>query len=485
MCAHTHSVSPSTVVAAYDLLQAQGLVEARRQRGFFVRDRAALPTGHGRTGRRAGAAAGAGGRHGADPQHVPARQGGQGGPGMGTLPEPGWMPALLQRALRRVCGRPNRRRRAWLRYGDPAGDAGLRARAGAPPGRPGHRRHAGQIVTTIGATHALDLVARTLLQPRATRCWWTSPAGRWSSPASRAVGMRLLPVPRGPDGAGPGRDGRTAAGPPAAPVRHGVGAAQPDRQSLTLAARTRCCAGRAHDLTIVEDDTYSLAGAAARHHGWRSWTACSARSTCRASRRSWRRNWRVGYLAAAPALAERLIDTKLLGTLTTPGAAGARRGLVPGPGHCCAAMPSAWPTRLDAARPRTVRLAARQRLPASCRRRRQGLFGWVDVGVDTEPLAQRLLDEGWLLAPGTLFHATPRPSTLMRINFATAQDARFWQQFAAPRGVNSWRRARLIPRIRGAKIRKVTTCVDAQAYDIRSRFGLSCFAPRCPKGPPI
>src|SRR5215510_10381256 len=37
-CARRHSVSPHTVVAAYDQLLAQGLVEARRQRGFFVRD---------------------------------------------------------------------------------------------------------------------------------------------------------------------------------------------------------------------------------------------------------------------------------------------------------------------------------------------------------------------------------------------------------------------------------------------------------------
>ena len=36
-CARRHAVSPYTVVAAYDQLQAQGLVEARRQRGFFVR----------------------------------------------------------------------------------------------------------------------------------------------------------------------------------------------------------------------------------------------------------------------------------------------------------------------------------------------------------------------------------------------------------------------------------------------------------------
>jgi DNA-binding transcriptional regulator YhcF (GntR family) len=36
-CAQQHGVSPSTVVAAYDQLLAQGLVEARKNRGFFVR----------------------------------------------------------------------------------------------------------------------------------------------------------------------------------------------------------------------------------------------------------------------------------------------------------------------------------------------------------------------------------------------------------------------------------------------------------------
>ena len=37
-CARQQGVSAYTVVAAYDKLLAQGLVEARRQRGFFVRD---------------------------------------------------------------------------------------------------------------------------------------------------------------------------------------------------------------------------------------------------------------------------------------------------------------------------------------------------------------------------------------------------------------------------------------------------------------
>jgi DNA-binding transcriptional MocR family regulator len=38
-----------------------------------------------------------------------------------------------------------------------------------------------------------------------------------------------------------------------------------------------------------------------------------------------------------------------------------------------------------------------------------------------------MLDDGWLLAPGALFHATPRATSLMRINFAATQDARFWR----------------------------------------------------------
>jgi DNA-binding transcriptional MocR family regulator len=84
---------------------------------------------------------------------------------------------------------------------------------------------------------------------------------------------------------------------------------------------------------------------------------------------------------------------------------------------------------MDAARARTVRLARE----AGCHFAAPpaGLFGWVDVGTDTEALAQALLDEGWLTAPGTLFHATPRPTTLMRVNFATAQDARFWRRLRA------------------------------------------------------
>ena len=64
--------------------------------------------------------------------------------------------------------------------------------------------------------------------------------------------------------------------------------------------------------------------------------------------------------------------------------------------------------RLDAARARTVRLAEAHGCRFAAEPR--GLFGWVDAGVDTERLAHAMIDD-WLLAPGSLFHARPRPTT--------------------------------------------------------------------------
>ena len=87
--------------------------------------------------------------------------------------------------------------------------------------------------------------------------------------------------------------------------------------------------------------------------------------------------------------------------------------------------------RLDQARARSTKLV----LAAGCRLASEpaGLFGWVDTGVDTDALAQRMLDEGYMLAPGALFHANRQPSSLMRINFANAQDAAFWKVFTRVR----------------------------------------------------
>jgi DNA-binding transcriptional MocR family regulator len=131
-------------------------------------------------------------------------------------------------------------------------------------------------------------------------------------------------------------------------------------------------------------------------------------------------------MAAPPGLVEPLLDTKLLGTLTTPALLEKALALCMEQGQL-RRHAERIRTRLHAARSRSVKLA----LQAGCvfAAEPSGLFGWVDTGVDTDALAQRMLDEGYLLAPGALFHAGRKPSTLMRINFASAQDAVFWHAF--------------------------------------------------------
>jgi len=427
--ARLQGVSPSTVVAAYDQLQAQGLVEARRQRGFFVREASAALRAPAAAPLRAGPGLAAPVDATALIRGMFQRGSAPSGPGMGTLPEAWLDHSLLERALRRTLGAGG----DSLRYGNPAGDEALRqALARRLDGELGIRAGAGQIVTTLGATHALDVVARTLLQP-GDAVLVDEPG--WAVEFARLTrqGMRLLPVPRSQDGAdGPDlavMEQLLASHRPRLYVTVSV-LHNPTGHTLSLATAHRILKlAEAHDLTIVEDDTYAWlapphAPRLAALDGLQRTVYISGFSKILAP------NWRVGYVAAAPALAERLIDTKLLGTLTTPAlferavAWCLDQGLLRRHAERVS-------QRLDAARARVVRLAQ----DAGCRFAAppQGLFGWVDTGVDTEALAGRLAAEGWLVAPGRLFLATPRPTTLMRVNFASAQDAHFWQAFVSAR----------------------------------------------------
>lgn len=427
-CARRHGVSAYTVVAAYDLLTAQGLVEARRQRGFFVRDARAPQAGT------SGAAVDADARRSRLPLPDSATAlmrgmfqppGAQPMPSLGTLPVEWLDAALLTTALRR-CGATGT---DALRYGDPAGDPRLRAALAARLADHGIAATPAQIVTTVGATHALDVVTRTLL--RTGDPVLVDEPG-WSVEYARlqALGLRVLPVPRGDDGPDLGVLQRLLeAHRPRVYVTVSV-LHNPTGGSLSLAAAHRLLQlTQGHELTIVEDDTYSHLAPPhlprlAALDGLRRTVYISGFSKILAP------NWRVGYLAAAPALVERLIDAKLLSTLTTPGLTEQALAwcLEQGTLRRHAERVTA---RLDAARVRTVRHAE----AAGCRFAAppRGLFGWVDTGIDTERLARAMLDDGWLLAPGALFHATRRPSTLMRINFATTQDARFWRAFEQAR----------------------------------------------------
>jgi DNA-binding transcriptional MocR family regulator len=288
-------------------------------------------------------------------------------------------------------------------------------------------------VTTVGATHALDIVTRTLLKPGESVL--VDEPG-WSVEYARlaALGMRVLPVPRGADGPDlAAMQHLIEAQPPTGRPRLYVTVSvlhNPTGASLSLPAAHRVLQlAQRHDFVIVEDDTYAHLAPA---HLPRLAALDALERTVYVSGFSkiLTPSWRVGYIAAPGALVDRLIDTKLLSTLTTPSLT--EQALA----HCLEQgllrrHAERVQRRLAAARTRSVKLAEEHGCRFAAEPR--GLFGWVDVGVDTERLALAMYDQGWLLAPGALFHAVHRPTQLMRINFATTQEPRFWRALAQVR----------------------------------------------------
>jgi len=438
-CAQQQGVSPSTVVAAYDQLLAQGLVEARKNRGFFVREMVSTsppPAALARADAPAvGAWATATGFAAARP-YAPIdatalirgmfhKVSNKPQPGMGVLPSEWLESTFLPAAVRKVTG-TRALHEFSLQYGEPLGDSSLRRALSKKLAT--LNVHAGpeNIITTVGATHALDIVSRTLL--RAGDPVMVEEPG-WAVEFARltALGMRLLPVPRRADG--PDLDVMAKYCEVHRPklyvsvsVFH-----NPTGYCLSPGSAHRVLQlANQHDFHIVEDDTYSHI---APEHATRLCALDGLQRTIHVSgfAKILAPNWRVGFLAANPSLIERLLDTKLLATLTTPALLERAIALCMEQGQL-RRHAERIRTRLDTARARSVKLA----LQAGCRFAAEpaGLFGWVDTGVDTDQLAQRMLDEGYLLAPGALFHAERKPSTLMRINFATTQDATFWKKYA-------------------------------------------------------
>jgi len=426
-CAQQQGVSPHTVVAAYDQLLAQGLVEARRQRGFYVRSEVVAPP----IERAAGAVTRASAPADASTliRSMFHRSSDKPQPGMGVFPPDWFESTFMPTAVRRVTN-SKALKELSLQYGDPAGDAMLRDSLSRKLAGIDLHATPAQIVTTVGATHALDIVSRTLL--RAGDPVMVEEPG-WALEFARleALGMRILPVPRGP--AGPDLQVMARYCEEHAPklfvsvsVLH-----NPTGYSLSPGSAHRVLQlAQKHDFHIVEDDTYSHL---APEHATRLSTLDGLQRTIYVSgfAKVLAPNWRIGFMAASPELIGRLMETKLLATLTTPALLERALSWCIDQGQL-RRHAERIRTRLDGARSRTVKLA----LATGCRFESEpaGLFGWVDTGVDTDTLTQRMLDEGYLLAPGSLFHARRKPTTLMRINFATAQDAAFWKVFSRVRG---------------------------------------------------
>lgn len=195
------------------------------------------------------------------------------------------------------------------------------------------------IITTVGATHALDIVSRTLLRPgdpvMVEEPGWAVEFARLA-----ALGMRILPVPRRADGPDLEVMARYCeVHQPKLYVSVSV-FHNPTGYCLSPGSAHRVLQlANQHNFHVVEDDTYSHI---APEHATRLTALDGLQRTIYVSgfAKILAPNWRIGYLAAPPNLVEPLLDTKLLATLTTPALLEKAWPCASSKGSC-AAMPSA------------------------------------------------------------------------------------------------------------------------------------------------
>ncbi len=410
-CAVESRVSRSTVVEAYDQLIAAGLIESRRGSGFYVRLRHASNPAR----RRAAVAPMPGTVLDVSWLLRAQRRQSPGSeqPGAGLLPE-NWLDHELVASAVRGVGRS---RGSWLlKYGAVEGYLPLREALSTRLSQAGIDVGAEHIITTAGATEAIDLVARRFLAP-GDLVFVEDPAWFVMFARFAAFGARLVGVPRGPDGPDMAAlESLLARERPKLFIMNSV-AHNPTGSCLTHAVASRVLELAArHDFMILEDDIYGdLQGRyavrlASIDDGRRVIYVGGFSKTLAA-------NLRVGFVAAHAALANELRDIKALTGLASSELCErvVARIIVE---RRYERMLEGLRTRLDECRGRTAEALGRMGAtlfgpPPG------GMYLWADFGRDTNEIATAGSREGVLCAPGSLFSPTQRPSTWMRVAAAT------------------------------------------------------------------
>jgi len=426
--ASSHGVSPFTVVAGYDRLVAQGYLESRRGAGFFVRERQPVPL----------QASGASSVGAAAPVTAPAildtawlvrsmfRQAPFGPtPGSGVLPA-AWLDSAAVANALRALSRQNSD--GLMNYGTPQGFLPLRGQLQRKLAALEIDAAPEQLVTTLGVTQALDLVAREFCRP-GDMVLVDDPAWFLMFGSFAALGLKVVGVPRLADGPDLARLEQLAQlHRPRLFIVNSV-LHNPSSTSISAAKAFQVLRlAEQHDFLVVEDDIYCdlHPGGATRLaalDGLRRVIYLGGFSKSMAA------NLRVGFVAASRERAGRLADRKMLATLSTSDLGERVVYKILAEGHYRKHL-DRLRARLEAARAPALRLVEAlgmraEPAPAA------GMFLWVDAGCDTNALAARGLEQGLLLAPGSLFSPSQQPSTRMRLNVAALQDpqvVRFLEQ---------------------------------------------------------
>ena len=430
--AETHSISRFTVVEAYDRLVAQGFLESRRGSGFYVRERSPV----------AGSTANStlsnlrNGSHSNDAplQHLdvvwlvrnmfrqlPAQK----MPGNGLLP-PEWLDGELIGQALRTLGRQNQS--LLLTYGIPQGFLPLRQQLQLKLAELEIAATPEQIIMTSGVTQGLDIVARHFLQPGDV-IFVDDPAWFLMFGSFAALGAKVVGIPRLADGPDIARLAELAAvHKPRLYVINSV-LHNPTSTSISAAKAFQILRlAEEHDFLIVEDDIYCD-----MHPGASVQTATRIAALDQLHRviylggfsKTLSPNLRVGFIATSADLARHLADRKMLSTLTTSEIGERVVYKILSEGHY-RKHTERLRNRLSTVREKVVRQLERIGIDTGTSSS-NGMFLWVDAGRDTNVLTEKAMQQGFLLAPGSLFSPHQLASTKMRINVASMTDPMIWR----------------------------------------------------------
>lgn len=407
-------VSVFTVVNAYDRLLARGVIRSRVGAGYFVCRRPGI-------GAPALVAA-------ADPQLLPNTalglvQGVLGGSrykvpaGSGFLPE-AWLedtlaPAVLTRALRR---QPFASQPAPMQ-GHPAAREQIALRLAQLQLPIPHE----QLLITHGATQAFDLVLRACLRP-GDSVLVEDPGYFMIHAQLRALGMQVLPVPRRADG--PDLDTLEALAREHRPrllftqtLLHnptgGNTSPQVAHRLLMLAER--------HDFLVLEDDVY---GELASQPGMRLAQIDGLNRVFYIGSFSKTLNpgLRLGYVAAPKTWLDKLIELKVMSTLSGSALNEAVITDILESGYY---RRHTERLRERLARARRVSIAALTECGVTLPHADgEGVFLWAQLpdGLHADAITRRAADAGILFAPGTLFSPSGGGQQHLRLHAAYASD---------------------------------------------------------------
>lgn len=407
------NISSFTVVQAYEQLVAINVLIAKPSSGYYVNAVASLDTAH----------------HDKQvltkPPVIDTRWLVQvfndtphhRSPGSGTLPSDWVRNDKMEWAIRQVTQQADG---FIYDYGCIQGYLPLRQQLVQHLNTLGMQTHADNVITTAGVSQAVTMVSQLLTQAGDT-VLVDSPGWYWLSSCLQQQGLNVVAVER--DHQGPIIEHMQKMFAKYRPKLYLTNSVLHNPTSYNLhPARAHHVLNliHEHDAYIFEDDLYAAFEPSNQALRYATLDQFERVFYATGFSKSMASGWRVGMLVSPEAFIEGVTRVKTLSNLNTP-EFGER------------VIHRLWTHgeyRRQIKKVQQYLYAAHQWLREALPKiglvypehTQVGIFIWVDIGQDTGQLALDAYKEGWLVAPGQLFHPDACASTYLRLNVSTTSD---------------------------------------------------------------